>query len=200
MAAHGSVTLLLARFSDLFARGLRACIDEDPALDVLADDVAPDRLGSRLAALEPDVAILNLAALEAVADVRRFHAAHPGVHLLVIAERPTDAEVDQVLACGAGACLSKEAQARDVRSAIHLASRGLVVLPRAGAETGPRRYPEVLTAREAEVLRHLQRGDANAEIAAALHVGVETVRTHRRNVYRKLGVRSRRELSDLSSG
>ena len=35
---------------------------------------------------------------------------------------------------------------------------------------------------------------SNAEIAAALHVGVETVRTHVRNIYRKLGVRSRRGL------
>jgi hypothetical protein len=33
-----------------------------------------------------------------------------------------------------------------------------------------------------------------AEIAARLHVGVETVRTHARNIYRKLGVSSRKDL------
>jgi ATP/maltotriose-dependent transcriptional regulator MalT len=44
------------------------------------------------------------------------------------------------------------------------------------------------------VLSLLQTGSSNAEIAAALNVGVETIRTHARNVYRKLGVSTRREL------
>ena len=54
--------------------------------------------------------------------------------------------------------------------------------------------PELLTPREADVLDLLQRGRSNAEIAANLHVSVETVRTHARHIYRKLGVRTRREL------
>ena len=44
------------------------------------------------------------------------------------------------------------------------------------------------------MLELLQDGQSNAEIAAALHVGVETVRTHARNIYRKLGVSTRRDL------
>ena len=54
--------------------------------------------------------------------------------------------------------------------------------------------PGLLTAREAEVLELLRTGRSNAEIAAALHVSIETVRTHARHVYRKLGVGTRREL------
>ena len=44
------------------------------------------------------------------------------------------------------------------------------------------------------MLELLRTGRSNAEIASTLHVGVETVRTHARRVYRKLGVRTRREL------
>ena len=58
--------------------------------------------------------------------------------------------------------------------------------------------PELLTAREAEVMELLQAGRSNGEIAQALQVSVETVRTHARHVYRKLGVRTRRELRALS--
>ena len=54
---------------------------------------------------------------------------------------------------------------------------------------------EVLTPREADVLDQLQLGRSNGEIAAALSVSVETVRTHARSVFRKLGVHSRRELA-----
>jgi DNA-binding CsgD family transcriptional regulator len=58
--------------------------------------------------------------------------------------------------------------------------------------------PEVLTPREADVLELLQQGRSNAEIALALGVGVETVRTHARNIYRKLGVKTRRDLATLA--
>ena len=78
--------------------------------------------------------------------------------------------------------------------AIHLASRGLHVLPPTRAELAQGSGPDLLTPREAEVLELLQSGRSNAEIADALHVGIETVRTHARRVYRKLGVRTRREL------
>ncbi len=43
----------------------------------------------------------------------------------------------------------------------------------------------------------LQQGSSNAQIALALQVSVETIRTHARNIYRKLGVTSRRELALL---
>ena len=59
--------------------------------------------------------------------------------------------------------------------------------------------PELLTPREADVLELLQLGRSNAEIALALSVGIETVRTHARSIYRKLGVRTRRELANLSA-
>jgi DNA-binding NarL/FixJ family response regulator len=55
-----------------------------------------------------------------------------------------------------------------------------------------------LTAREAEVIELLQDGRTNAEIATELSIGVETVRTHARNIYRKLGVPSRRELARMA--
>jgi DNA-binding CsgD family transcriptional regulator len=59
---------------------------------------------------------------------------------------------------------------------------------------------ELLTPREAEVLELLQEGMSNAEIALDLSIGIETVRTHARNIYAKLGVNSRRDLARLSSG
>jgi DNA-binding NarL/FixJ family response regulator len=52
-----------------------------------------------------------------------------------------------------------------------------------------------LTARESDVLELLQDGQTNSAIAAALDIGIETVRTHARSIYRKLGVPSRRELA-----
>ena len=44
-------------------------------------------------------------------------------------------------------------------------------------------------------LELLQDGATNAQIAHQLSIGIETVRTHARNIYRKLGIASRRELT-----
>jgi DNA-binding NarL/FixJ family response regulator len=190
-------TVALARFEDLIARGLTALIDDDPNLEVVADDLDDERLSTVLERRRPDVALLNYGSLRTPFDVHSLHVAFPATRLVVLASRPTPAEANQMLTFGATACLSKETQARDVLSAIHLASRGLQVLPRAKAaelSVGPG-GPEPLTSREADVLALLQEGRSNAEIALALQVGVETVRTHARNIYRKLGVRTRRELT-----
>jgi DNA-binding NarL/FixJ family response regulator len=190
-------TVALARFEDLIARGLTALIDEDANLEIVASDLDRDGLRAVLARQAPDVALLNYGSLSTPFEVHELHAAHPATRLVVLANRPSADEASRMLSFGATACLSKETQARDVLNAIHLASRGMQVLPRARASSlaaGPA-GPEPLTAREADVLALLQQGRSNAEIALALQVGVETVRTHARNIYRKLGVRTRRELS-----
>jgi DNA-binding NarL/FixJ family response regulator len=209
------ITVVVARFEDLVARGLRAFVEDDGSLNLSAADVALEDLDRALTDIRPKVAILNFGSLRSPTDVHRLSTAHPATRLIVLASRPTPAEANQMLAFGATACLSKETQARDILSAIHLASRGLQVLPRTtaahtggsaiggppaggGAGEDAMNGPELLTPREADVLAHLQDGQSNAEIAHALHVGIETVRTHRRNIYRKLGVNTRRELASLS--
>jgi DNA-binding NarL/FixJ family response regulator len=193
------ISIVVGRFEDLIARGLRSLIAEDGNIELRAGDVELDTLDATLAEHAPKVAIINFGSLRTPVDVNRLHTAHPGTRLLVLANRPTPSECNQMLAFGATACLSKETEARDILSAIHLASRGLHVLPRTVSDFAPEPIgPELLTPREADVLEHLQAGRSNAEIALALSVSVETVRTHRRNIYRKLGVRTRRELASLT--
>jgi DNA-binding NarL/FixJ family response regulator len=188
------VSVALTRFEDLVACGLRAVVDEEPSLELVAYDIPHVSLREALERHRPAVAIVDFAALESTAEVRALRTAFPETRLLVLASRPTASESRQLLAFGATACLPKSAQARDIIHAIHLASRGLQVLPAVAAEPRYAQGPELLTAREAEVLELLHAARTNAEIAATLQVSVETVRTHARHLYRKLGVRSRREL------
>jgi DNA-binding NarL/FixJ family response regulator len=181
-------TVALAQFEDLVAYGLCALVDGDPNLEVIADRIPPDELDAVLARTRPDVCVLNLGTLRTPARVRELAGAH-STRFIVLGNHPSGVECNQMLAFGAAGMLSKATEARDVLNAIHLASRGLSILP-----GNPAAHSETLTAREADVLEHLQAGRSNAEIAAALHVGTETVRTHARSVFRKLGVSNRREL------
>lgn len=197
------VTVVTATFEDLVAVGLRHLIEDDANLQLVASDIPLDRVEAMLGELEPSVVVLNFGSLPTPATVYQLHQARPETRIVVLANRPTAAECNQMLSFGATACISKETQARDIINAIHLASRGMHVLPRSAAlpGTGERLDiggPALLTPREADVLELLQEGRTNAQIAHALSIGVETVRTHARNIYRKLGVASRRELANMN--
>jgi DNA-binding NarL/FixJ family response regulator len=194
-------SVVSAKFEDLVAVGLRVLISEDPNLELVATDVPMDAIEDAIERHDPAVVLLNFGTLRTPADVYQLHQSYPETRIVVLANRPTAAECNQMLSFGATACLSKETEARDIINAIHLASRGMHVLPRSAAAGGADHLnfhgSELLTPREAEVLELLQDGATNAQIAHRLSIGVETVRTHARNIYRKLGIASRRELARL---
>jgi DNA-binding NarL/FixJ family response regulator len=198
------VTVVAAEFEDLVKVGLRQLISAEDALELVAADVPLADLSEAIDEHSPDVAVLNFGSLPSPATVHELHERYPETRIVVLANRPTAAECNQMLSFGATACISKETQGRDIINAIHLASRGMYVMPRS-ASSGlveghgiARPGPDLLTSREAGVLELLQEGRTNAEIAHELSIGIETVRTHARNIYRKLGISSRRDLASLS--
>ena len=190
-------------FEDLVALGLERLIGGQDNLRLVARGVSWDDIGPALAEHGPAVLILNFGSLPSLAALRELLLEHDATRVVVLANRPSATECNQMLSFGVSACIPKETQGRDVINAIHLASRGMHVVPRPAerAESGFTDFagPELLTAREADVLELLQNGSTNAQIAQALSIGLETVRTHARHIYGKLGVGSRRELATLSS-
>jgi DNA-binding NarL/FixJ family response regulator len=195
-------TVVAGTFEDLVEIGLTVLIEDDPALELVARDVPMNDIHMAVATHSPDVLLLNFGALGGPSDVLVLHRRFPETRIVLLADRPTTAECTQMLAYGATGCLSKETEARDVVRALHLASRGMHVLPRsaaAGGELGRLgRSQSELTNREAEVAELLKDGWTNAQIAKQLSIGIETVRTHARSIYRKLGVPSRRELARIA--
>jgi DNA-binding NarL/FixJ family response regulator len=197
------ITVLAGQFEDLVAVGLRELISEDPNIRLVATAVPVAEVGEAIENHSPAVALLNFGTLPSAVTVHQLHQAHPDTRIIVLANRPSAAEANQMLSFGAAACISKETEGRDIINAIHLASRGMHVLPRSSAVQSldgrvGMHGPDLLTPREADVLELLQEGMTNAQIALALSIGVETVRTHARNIYRKLGVSSRRDLARLT--
>ena len=195
-------TVVAGTFEDLVSVGLQVLIGADPNLELVARDVPLAEVDAVVEKHSPSVVLLNFGTLPGAAELLRLHEAHPEARIVVLANRPTSGDCDQLLTFGATACLSKDTEARDIINTIHLASRGMHVLPRSAAAGGGldrlSSHGADLTPREAEVLELLQDGSTNPEIADELSIGIETVRTHARNIYRKLGIASRRELARLA--
>lgn len=192
------ITVALARFEDIFALGLHALLSDDPAISIVAENVEYTRLSVVARAHRPRVLILDSARLRDLAEVRELSVEHPHTRIVVFANGLPAAQAAQLLAFGASACLARDTQARDVHNTIHLASRGMQVTPRSAHDAdGESAGDPLLTQREGDVIRLLRQGQGNAQVALELQIGVETVRTHARNIYRKLGVTSRRALIAL---
>ncbi len=97
MPLHTPITVVIAHFDDLFARGLRELIESDPSLTILAADVEHRRIAVVLRAHRPDVAILDVGALGKPAEVRELSAWNPGTRLVLLGNDPAPVECAQLL-------------------------------------------------------------------------------------------------------
>jgi len=156
----------------------------------------------------PDVAVLDarLPELDGVEATRRIYAQDPLMRIIVLAGAPDDELALRSLRAGAAGFLSKEIEVESLPRALRGALAGEAAISRklsmqlvehyraapAGG-VGLRPVRSELTAREWEVLDLLTAGAGTEDIAGALVLSTETVRSHLKNLYRKLGVRSREE-------
>src|SRR5579862_10003270 len=103
------ITVVIAHFDDLFARGLRQLLDSDPSIAILAADIEHRRIGVVLRAHRPDVAILDVEGLAKLSEIRELSSSHPATRLILLGNDLALAESAQLLAFGASACLGSGA-------------------------------------------------------------------------------------------
>ncbi|MFE4218369.1 response regulator [Streptomyces sp. NPDC056844] len=198
------VTVLLVDDEPLVRAGLRAVLEAQDDIEVVgeaADGAAVIPLVSRL---RPDVVAMDVRmplmdGIEATRVVLRTVADPPKI--LVVTTFENDEYVYEALRAGADGFLLKRARPAEIVHAVRLVAEGESLLFPAAVRQLAANYGTskardtmeraALTDREAAVLRLMARGRSNAEIAAELVVGVETVKTHVSAVLAKLGARDR---------
>ncbi|WP_307867939.1 response regulator transcription factor [Umezawaea beigongshangensis] len=201
-----TLRVLLADDHALFRSGMRAVLDTQPDLECVAE-VADGREAVALAArLRPDVAVLDvrMPKLDGLAAAEAILGAPGNVtRVLVLTTYDSDEYVYRALRAGASGFLLKSLPPEEMISAMRVAVRGDALIDPsvtrrlitrfATSIEPPPAPPEVrrLTSREQEVLLLIAAARSNAEIAAQLHVGEETVKTHVSRVLTKLGLRDR---------
>ena len=194
------IRILIADDHAVVRQGLRMFLARDPELEVVGeaeDGAAAVRLAREL---QPDVVLMDLLmpvmdGLAATGEIRR---ALPDTEVLALTSVLEHASVVSAVRAGAIGYLPKDTRAEELRRAIKAAAAGQVQLsPAASAllmrevREPARPLVEALTERETDVLRLLAEGRANKEIAQALGVTEDTVKTHVRHILGKLGVQSR---------
>lgn len=200
-----SVRVLLADDHAMFRSGVRAVLDTQPDLECVGEAGDGVAAVAEVARLRPDVALLDvrMPRLDGIAATAAITAAGAGTRVLVLTTYDLDDYVYQALRAGASGFLLKATPPEELVSAIHIAARGDALIDptvtrrligRFAESVRPAETPPELTrltAREREVLLLVAEARSNAEIATALRVGEETVKTHVSRVLAKLGLRDR---------
>jgi ATP/maltotriose-dependent transcriptional regulator MalT len=178
---RAAVLLTTGRADDAVKAAAAARESAAPATATARDAAAPAAPPAAAAPLLPAAPLAAARALllqgrALAAAGRRLEA----IEVLIAAE----AELD-----GFGAARLRGEAARELRQLGHR-----VVRPARDAEAGP------LTAREREIADLVAAGRTNREIAAQLVLSTRTIEAHLRNIFAKLGVRSRVELARAGAG
>lgn len=192
--------LLIADDHELTRAGLRAVIDREPDLEVVAEVATAEEAVDRVAQGDLDLAVLDVRfgpgmnGLDAARKILETSA----TRVLILTLHDTPEYVRSAVAAGATGFVLKDAGRLELLEAIRAVGSGRIALPgdllRRAVE--PRAGPHEedlarLTARERQVLALVAQGLTNKAIARDLGIGPGTVKAHVEKVIAKLGVADR---------
>jgi DNA-binding NarL/FixJ family response regulator len=151
--------------------------------------------------LNPDVTVLSLrlpdsCAIDVLAD---YFAENESAKIIVLAEHAGDAEISKSLKKGALGYICKDVSEEELIAAIRAVAAGRKYVPSQIAGILSENFGrEELTAAEQKVLQAIVSGKSNKEIAFAANVSENTVKTHVKNIFDKLGVSDRTSAATLA--
>ncbi len=189
--------IVLADDHVMFRHGIKQIVREIEGLEVIGEAGDGLELLQLLRKLLPDLIILdismpNLRGLEAAREIKRLY---PNLKILLLTMHKRKEFVRQGLGHGVDGFLLKEDADIELLRAIRTIERGEKYFsPLLSATLADlaleKEKPSLLSIREKEVLKLLAEGKSNRDIAELLHISLYTVRRHRSNIMKKLGVKS----------
>ncbi|MGU3654008.1 response regulator [Mycolicibacterium sp. A43C] len=199
--------VVIADDQRLVRAGLRMLCDSTEDIEVVAEASDGAQAVRATAELMPDVVLMDLRmpGVDGITATEQIRSARADSKILVLTTFDDDEHLYPALAAGASGFLVKDTEPSELLTAVRRVAAGELVLSahvlqrlvlRAVDTRGTAAVePVPLTEREEEVLPLVIEGLSNQEIAARLHLGVTTVKTHVANLMTKLGAQNRVQLA-----
>lgn len=203
-SASNTTTIAIVEDEKRLRENLRAFIDETPGFACVGAWATGEDALREIPALRPSVVLMdiNLPGMSGIDCIRRLVELVPGIHVVILTMYDDSDVIFRALESGAVGYLLKRTPLDELTVALRDLQDGGAPMSSSIARKvvqsfrskGPSLHDsENLTAREEDVLRLVAGGLINKEIAEELGIGIETVRSHLKNIYDKLHVRSRTE-------
>ena len=192
----------------LIRAGLRMIIDQEPDFEVVAEAGTGDEAIDLVTAHPIDVMLMDIRmpVMDGIEATRRIVATTEGPRVIILTTFELDEYVFAALSAGASGFLLKRTPPEQLIEAIRVVAAGEALLApsvtrrliEAVTRPAPRRAApaqseqlSALTPRELEVLTGIGRGLSNQELAEELFIADNTVKTHVKRVFTKIGARDR---------
>jgi DNA-binding NarL/FixJ family response regulator len=207
--------VLLADDHALFREGLAGIINAQPDMEVVGE--ANDGLEAFVKAqeLKPDLILMDvqMPGMDGLEATRQIKQVLPGTTIVMLTVRDDDEKLFHALKNGAQGYLLKDIRSQEMLEMLRGALRGEAALSSSLAGRMLSEFRRLskggvtdkeddsgLTEREQQVLLQASQGATDKEIAIALNISLNTVKTHIRNILAKLHVRTRREAAQVAKG
>jgi two-component system nitrate/nitrite response regulator NarL len=184
------VRVYVADDHPVFRDGVVLALKQRPEFDVVGAGEDGRQALDAIRALSPDVAVLDVSmpGLDGHEVLRAVQRDALATRVVMLSATVLPPEEREALAAGALAYLSKEVTRDAICEAVAAAARGQRLQDDVAE---PARERPLLSPRELEVLRLTAGGQSAPSIGRDLHLSPETVKTHLKNLYEKLGVSDR---------
>lgn len=190
------IKIALADDHKVVTTSLTAYLHSFEDLEVVGVAPSGEALLASIGKWRPDVLLLDLlmpGGIDGVETARRMQQIAPGVRIIALTASMDEARMMAVLRAGASGYVRKDADPEVLIDAIRAVAHGRTFIDPAAAPRSDATAEKGhdLTARESDVLRQLARGLSNRDIAGALGISDETVKSHVASILGKLRVDSR---------
>jgi DNA-binding NarL/FixJ family response regulator len=203
-----SIRILIADDQQIMRQALRALLEKEPGMEVVAEAEDGRKVLALVRELLPQVLITEIAIpdLNGIEVARQVHSDYPEVKIIALSRHSDHRYVVNMLQAGAHGYLLKNCTMEELTQAIRLvmADNSYLSPPVADilvkdfvrriADPTPNAFT-ILTVREREVLQMMTEGRGTSQIAELLSISGKTVETHRQQVMHKLNMRSIAQLT-----
>lgn len=193
------IRVLLADDHPPLRAGLAAILNSQPDLKVVAEAACGREVMAAKEAADIYILDLRMPDGDGIQTIKDLVARDPAVRVLVLTTYDNEEDIFRALEAGARGYLLKDTTSEELVAAVRQIHEGERYLPQAVASRlADRLIRPSLTPRELDVLRLVSRGRTNKEMASAMFISEETVKTHMKSLFQKLGVHDRAEAVSVS--
>ena len=196
-----SVRLILVDDHPMLRQGLRALLDQEEDLEVVAEAGDGRTAVEQADNEQPDLVVMDLALpqLNGIEATRQIRANCPQTKIIALSQHMDSRYVEGALEAGADGYVLKREAVGELVQAVRAVTAGQAYLSPFITRVVLDRYNQPadrilqgtampLSDREREVLQLITEGQTTSQVAGSLHLSERTVSTHRQNIMDKLGL------------
>jgi DNA-binding NarL/FixJ family response regulator len=195
------IRVLIVESQTLIRIGLKTILQTQKDIEIFAEAETSEQGFEIFEKTRVDVTLmsLRLGASCAIDEIGRFLRVAPQAKIIVLASHAGDAEISRSLESGAFGYICTDVSEADLLKAIRTTASGKKFIPSNVAEILTENFgQETLTPSEQKILQMIVGGKSNKQIAFDSSISENTVKTHIKNIFDKLGVSDRTSAATLA--